>query len=90
MTATDLMQGDSYPSLNLAVFCYVDIKTRLNELLVCNKSSGIATTSASFLLDRLDERFPITENMIVATFFDPSMQKLPLLSAYCPGPTKSE
>lgn len=26
--ATDLMQGDSYPSLNLAVFCYVDIKAR--------------------------------------------------------------
>lgn len=26
--ATDVMQGDSYPSLNLAVFCYVDIRSR--------------------------------------------------------------
>lgn len=52
-------------------------------MLVCENSSAIVTTSASFLLDNLDKRFPITENMIVATFLDPSMQKLPLLSTYC-------
>lgn len=26
--ATDVMQGDKYPTLNLAVFCYEDIKAR--------------------------------------------------------------
>lgn len=26
--ATDVMQGDTYPTLNLAVFCYMDIKEK--------------------------------------------------------------
>lgn len=52
-------------------------------LLACPTSTSIIQTSAAFLLEKLDSRFPITENMIVATFLDPSMQKLPLIYAYC-------
>ncbi|XP_037029353.1 uncharacterized protein LOC119069409 [Bradysia coprophila] len=81
--ATDVMQGISYPSLNISVFCYVDIKSSLEALNTCVTSSPIIEKSTAFLLERLNHRLPITENMIVAAFLDPSMQNLPLLSSYC-------
>lgn len=45
--------------------------------------SNIVKVSATFLLERLDHRFQITENMIVATFLDPSMHELKIISEYC-------
>lgn len=61
----------------------IKILFSLKTLVHCTSSSPIILTSAQFLLDRLEVRFQITENMIIATFLDPSMQKLPLLSSYC-------
>lgn len=61
----------------------IKILFSLKALVNCTTSSSIVRISAQFLLDRLDTRFPITENMIVATFLDPAMQNLPLLSSYC-------
>jgi len=80
--ATDILQGDSYPSLNLASLCYVDIIDSLKELLADENSSKIVETSASFLLENLNKRFPITENIVAATFLDPSTQNLPLISEF--------
>lgn len=54
----------------------------LSKSLADENSSSIIKTSVEFLLQTLDERFIITENMIVATFLDPSAQKLPLILQY--------
>lgn len=47
-----------------------------------NACSSIVKTSVEFLLTRLDARFNITENMIVAAFLDPSTQTLDIISEY--------
>lgn len=57
------------------------LKDLLNERDV--PVPDIINVSAKFLLERLDHRYPITENMIVATFLDPSMQNLSLIGEYC-------
>lgn len=59
-----------------------DILFSLREVLADENSSKIVETSASFLLENLNKRFPITENIIAATFLDPSTQNLPLISEF--------
>lgn len=64
-------------------FCFdSQIIFSLQKVLSDENSSTIIDTSASFLLENLDRRFPITENIIAATFLDPSTQRLPLIAEY--------
>jgi len=67
----------------LPSFKFLEILISLTELLDSKSSSAIIKVSTRFLLDRLDTRFPVSENMIVAGFLDPSMHKMNIISRYC-------
>lgn len=75
--------NNTFP-LKFHILIPFEISFSLNALQVSNSNpTSIIHSSTSFLLERLDHRFPITENMVVAAFLDPSMQKLQFISSYC-------
>ncbi|XP_037041774.1 uncharacterized protein LOC119078377 [Bradysia coprophila] len=80
--ATDVFQGSKYPTLNLTIIFYVEIKDSLERLSKEKSFSQIAQRAVAILLSRFDERFKLSDDMILASFLDPSMQHLPIIKEY--------
>ncbi|KAJ6639275.1 E3 SUMO-protein ligase ZBED1, partial [Pseudolycoriella hygida] len=77
--ATDMFQGSNYPTLNMTMIFYIETKDRLNELLRDKKLSKLAKRAVQIILDAFDKRFKVNDNMILASFLDPSMQHLQII-----------
>ncbi|KAJ6642307.1 E3 SUMO-protein ligase ZBED1, partial [Pseudolycoriella hygida] len=77
--ATDMFQGSNYPTMNMTMIFYIETKDRLNELLRDKKLSKLAKRAVQIILDAFDKRFKANDNMILASFLDPSMQHLQII-----------
>lgn len=62
-------------------FCYMISRPyfSLNELLRDKKLSKLAKRAVQIILDAFDKRFKVNNNMILASFLDPSMQHLQII-----------
>ncbi|GAB0089617.1 hypothetical protein DMENIID0001_041920 [Sergentomyia squamirostris] len=69
--ATDLIEGSQYPTVNLALLVYTDIKKRLQQ--------APPSKMKTLLLQNLDKRFKITDLMLWGAILDPSIQHLSII-----------
>lgn len=76
--ATDFLQGQRYPTMNMVLIILADIEKSLKE---CHSqsSSNFEQKISKILLGGFEKRFSANDFMVVAAFLDPSMKKLPII-----------
>lgn len=60
---------------------YTEIDDRLRKTIEYD-DDDIITEAAQILLNKMDERLPLTEEFIGAALIDPNMQRLPMIDKW--------
>lgn len=78
--AVEMLSTQKTASLNLALVFHLEIKDILNSL--SDEETLIMVTLKNKMLAKLDRRFPITENIVIAALLDPRFINLSLIDSY--------
>lgn len=76
---TKIVQGVEYPTINLVALLLTHIEDELETLRVLS-SNVFVKEAIDIILNNLDKRLEITDEMIAAACLDPSLQHLPIIA----------
>lgn len=81
-TATDMLQGSKYPTLNFTFLLYAEIKQSLENEKLDPKNSCLKNKMYNILLRNFGKRFKISEQLLLGAILDPITQNLTAVGDY--------
>lgn len=78
---TKSIQAQDYPTLNVLALFHSEISDSLDKMNAFTEDA-VLLDAISILKENLEQRFPITEEMIASAILDPRMHGLPIIREY--------